>query len=1248
MALSVGRIVGLIELRDQFTSALKNAASEVDRAVPKVKELQKRFDDMGGTLRNAGFAMTAGITVPIVAVGALALKSSIDFQGAMNRLQAATDAPIKDMDRMKAAAIDWGAKTQFSSTQAADAMVELAKGGLSTNQAIAALPSTLQLATAGQMGLAEAAMLSANTMATFGLEAGDMARANDALAKAANLSTIDVRDLAESFKYVGPVARQSGVSLEFTAAAMAAMGESGIKGSMGGTALRGMLTSLMTPTDKQATLMEKLGLSTAFVDGKMKPLPDILAMVEKHIKQTGNAGQAGADLMELFGDRAGPGMLALLNKGSQGLTELEKKLHDVGYAGRVSEAMMRGLPGAIERMRGSVETAATALGDVLAPAAEVVAIGIEKLAGFITNYIVPAFNAVPGPVKVYAGLLIALAAAIGPLLLVLGGLSTAIGAMLPLLTSTGILMTSTGVAATTAATGTTAMTTATVGLNTALLTSVARFTAVGGAIALMLSSLFEIKNAFNALMVSGDAFWELMRKNRQRTLSMLGLGSADQESGAPTGKKSNDIHLPAPTFNIEGITNAFTNGTGGLAASLKEIDIEIAKFRAHPAKVKDLTDAIKTGAFSMDQLKASSGLSEMALKRFTDRVQESAKASEKASAEHRKQAEAMNEFVRTLTGADKIEEAAKAFMGLAMAQERGVPVSKMTREVQDQINKTMIAAAQVYADAGRTIPQNITDMIMKTTDWKAVNRDVAVSARELAGALEFKLVPLRESVGQTMILNSYMDDLNKTLGRTSRGTVAFKQTVDEVVESLKTWQQRVREGLIKDLERIPDMIVSAFTGGGGLMGAIKGIGSMVGSTIGQGIGASITALGKLGGPIGAAIGSLAGPLIGKIVSMFGKNEGRSAVEEWVKKTFGTFDALQKKLSTIEGGDRLWKQLTQGARTPEDAQRAIEAVSNAVDQHSAKLESANEKITGWVQAHIGASVAIPTALQATIDKLIETGQLTEDNAASILGLAQIAVPSFAEVKSAADVLGVSIDGIGEKISHMAFAERVTPMIGAFETLEAAGADMGAVFAQSTTKIQPLVDEALKFGREMPDAMRPWLQRMVDSGLLVDENGEKLKDLSRLNFAEPLTAALDRLILKLDEFISGITDRTIPALQNLGNTRIPTIKIPYEYDQTGGGVVQQPALFASGGIVGRNRLLQFPTRGTDSVHAMLTPGEVVLNAAQQDNVASALHQSDPFATADVTSRPLQIHMYQDGRKTAEVFVPHLADIINVNVA
>lgn len=1131
MALSVGRIVGLIELRDQFTGALRNAAAEVDRAAPKVQALQKRFEDLGSNLRGAGFALTAGITAPIAGIGALALKSSIDFQGAMNRLEASSTGTAEqiagDMGRMRAAAIEWGAKTQFSSTQAADALTELQKGGLSANQAIAALPSTLQLATAGQMELAEAATLSANTMATFGLSAGDMSKANDALAKAAALSTIDVRDLAESFKYVGPVARQSGVSLEFTAAAMAAMGESGIKGSMGGTALRGVLTTLMTPTAKQAALMEQLGLSTAFADGKMKSLPEILAMIEAHIKRTGNAGQTGAELMELFGDRAGPGMLALLNKGSEGLATLEGKLHDVGYAGRVQEAMMKGLPGAMERMSGAVSTAATSLGEVLAPAATVVAGAIEKLAGFITNIVVPAFSALPGPVKVYMGLLVALAAAIGPLLLVMGGLSTALGAMIPLLTTVGILKLKVGAAATTAAAGTTAMTAASASLNLTLLTTIARFTAIGGAVALVIASLGEIKKGFDALMIGGDAFWELMRKNRARTKALFGFGPEDTTGAPKAGANTKpDVNLKAPTFTIPGLDKTFEQGAGGLAASLKLVNDELKNFMQHPAKVKDLTEAIKTGAFTTEQLSKAAGISEMAVKKFADGLKDTRAAAKD-----------------TEKSLDDLRNAAQALTDRAL--DKIITYAKTGKNEIELLGKTNIQSVQHFGQ--------LRDAMVATTKTGLTDhmKDLRESAQGVRHQLMLEL-PVVNAARSSQINFSQSLIASAQAGEAfASKAVVTTGAIDKLTKSFSSGSEAAQQYG----QKLAQVIVGALQGGGDVtkaLGATLGgdlgvkLGGMLGAKLAKGIG------GALGGMVGGMASSFIGPLgsiLGawageKIGGLFGGNKVKKLIED----SFGSYDALREKMNALgDEGDRMWVKLTQqtGKGDIASATKQIEAMEAAL-------------------ARVG----------TTADKAAEAQK-------------KVAAESVARLTKAHDAATAQVKALDDQLASL------------YKSIENEAPEevMGVIESQARARISALEKE------------RDAAQRHVES---------------------------------IQQQLIESTNRVADALDKLPKQL--EILVTPRFERFEGGEYPEPEGYARGGLVGRG---MFRSRGTDTVPAMLTPGEIVLNAAQQDNVAAAL-QSDPFASAQVASRPVHIHMYQDGRKTAEATIPHLADIINVSVA
>lgn len=425
MAFTIKAIRGLLELEDKWTAKLTEAANKTTAFASMT---DKQLEDVGRKMTAGGATLTAAVTLPIVGVAAASLKMANDFEGVMNRVEAAMGKPDPaTMHQLRQAAQDMGAATVFSSTEAAEALIELGKAGFNSQKSIAALPSVLQLAVAGQLSMSEAATMAANTMATFGIGADKMSKANDIVAKAAASSTISVRDLSETFKYVGPVASTVGVSLEEVAAAAALLGSNGIKADMAGTALRGIMTELMAPTEKQAGIMKRLGLETAFSEGKMMSLVDMLKILE-------GQGEISAEVMSLFGARAGPAMLALLKQGSGALDEMNVKLQQSdGYAQMVADTYMKGLPGALERAKGSIETAGVALGSLLVPALTAVANTTEKVANFVTNYVIPAFAAMPMPLQVAIGVLAAVAAAIGPIVMAIGLFASGIATLMPLI-----------------------------------------------------------------------------------------------------------------------------------------------------------------------------------------------------------------------------------------------------------------------------------------------------------------------------------------------------------------------------------------------------------------------------------------------------------------------------------------------------------------------------------------------------------------------------------------------------------------------------------------------------------------------------------------------------------------------------------------------------------------------------------------------------------------------------------------------
>jgi len=247
-----GKIILETDLKSlkEGQQAIDNAKSNVEKSAGAQQEAWKKT----GTA-----ATVAGAT--IVGAFGLAVKSASDFEFQMSAIQAVSGATSKEMDLIRDAALRIGKDTSFSASEAAQAMEELVKAGISTKDVLGgAADATVALAAAGGVDLPTAATIAANAMNQFNLGAKDLVGVTDKIAGAANASAIDVGDFAQSISQVGAVANLAGLSFNDTALAIAAMGNAGIKGSDAGTSLKTMLQNLQPTTKKQIALFQELGL----------------------------------------------------------------------------------------------------------------------------------------------------------------------------------------------------------------------------------------------------------------------------------------------------------------------------------------------------------------------------------------------------------------------------------------------------------------------------------------------------------------------------------------------------------------------------------------------------------------------------------------------------------------------------------------------------------------------------------------------------------------------------------------------------------------------------------------------------------------------------------------------------------------------------------------------------------------------------------------------------------------------------
>jgi hypothetical protein len=202
------------------------------------------------------------------------------------------------------------------------------------------------------------------------------------------------------------------------------------------------------------------------------------------------------------------------------------------------------------------------------------------------------------------------------------------------------------------------------------------------------------------------------------------------------------------------------------------------------------------------------------------------------------------------------------------------------------------------------------------------------------------------------------------------------------------------------------------------------------------------------------------------------------------------------------------------------------------------EAGKDKLNELIATSLQAGTKLPAALQPYIEQLIKSKGLTDDNAKALLGLSDDGMPALADIKDAAERYGLTLDQLGPKVMQLDITDRATQIAKDLKTFQDAGADMGVVFTGAGDKIQALVSDALRFGADLPESMKPFLQSMVDAGRLTDENGVKLTDLSKFNFTKPLQDMVQALIDKMGELIDRMLD--------VGSTVIPPFRVPIVYE------------------------------------------------------------------------------------------------------
>lgn len=263
-----------IQINNQ-KAAIANTERQIQTYTQELAQLgdeNKKVDDLTGKMTSAteAFGKMLGNVVADIVTAAIsklkdlaaeAINVGTAFDTSMSKVQAISGATGEEYDQLREKAKQLGSETKFTATQSADAFSYMAMAGWKTEDMLNGIDGVMSLAAASGADLATTSDIVTDALTAMGYKASDAGKLADVMAAAAANSNTNVELMGETFKYAAPLVGAMGYSMEDTAVAIGLMANAGVKGTQAGTALRGIITRLVSPTKDSMTAMSDLGIT---------------------------------------------------------------------------------------------------------------------------------------------------------------------------------------------------------------------------------------------------------------------------------------------------------------------------------------------------------------------------------------------------------------------------------------------------------------------------------------------------------------------------------------------------------------------------------------------------------------------------------------------------------------------------------------------------------------------------------------------------------------------------------------------------------------------------------------------------------------------------------------------------------------------------------------------------------------------------------------------------------------------------
>ena len=393
---------------------------QADTLANRMNRVGDRFQEVGSTMARTGGTLTRRVTLPIVAFGGAAIKTASEFESSFAQIEGLVGVTGDDLEDLKKAALELGPTFGKSASEAAEAMFFITSAGLRGSEAVEALERSLKASASGLGDTQTVADLATSVINAYGSDTMDAAQATDILAAAVREGKLAPEELAGSIGSVLPLASAMGVNFDEVGAAFAAMSRTGTDANAASTQLRGIMTSLLKPTAQAEAALEDMGLSSAGLREQIRE-EGLLSVLETLSDEFDGNDEAAA---RVFGNvRALSGVLDLMGSNADDTREIFGNMAETtGTLDDAFEVVSETSGFKFQQTMAEMKSILLEVGDIIGPVVLEIVEKFRDLLGMFTD--------LEPEQKEQVVRFLAIAAAVGPVVLIMGKLIAAVGSII--------------------------------------------------------------------------------------------------------------------------------------------------------------------------------------------------------------------------------------------------------------------------------------------------------------------------------------------------------------------------------------------------------------------------------------------------------------------------------------------------------------------------------------------------------------------------------------------------------------------------------------------------------------------------------------------------------------------------------------------------------------------------------------------------------------------------------------------------